>query len=31
MLGTKEELGRSAFGEMCLFAAGGKTLLFHYA
>jgi len=25
MLGTKE-----AFGEMCLFAAGGKALLFHF-
>jgi len=31
MLGTKEELGRGVFGEMCLFAAGGKDLLFHFA
>jgi len=30
MLGTKEELGRGAFG-VCLLAAGGKALLFHFA
>jgi len=32
MLGTKEELGRNTFGKnVCLFAAGGKALLFHFA
>jgi len=31
MLGTKEELGRGAFGETGLFAAGGKAFLFHFA
>jgi len=34
MLGTKEELGRGAFGEMYVYlqpAGGGKALLFHFA
>jgi len=31
MLGTQEKLPIGAFGETCLFAAGGKAFLFPFA
>jgi len=31
MLSAKKALGGGAFGKMCLFAAGGIALLFHFA